>query len=68
MMVHSWFHLQQVWSCSDGHLLLEPAGTVSTTHQHKGIFCIWLQPRDQFPLQVPLNLNAVLVVQDLEPS
>lgn len=68
VMVHSWFYLQQVWSCSDGHLLLEPAGTVSTTHQHKGIFCIWLQLSDQFSLQVPWNLNTLLVVQDLEPS
>lgn len=68
MMEHRWFDLQQVWSRSDGHLLLEPTGAVSTTHEHKGIFCIRLQPSDQLPLQVAWNLHALLVVEDLEAS
>lgn len=58
--------LQQVRSCSDGHLLLEPSGAVSTTHEHKGIFRIRLQPGDELPLQAAWNLHALLVVEDLE--
>lgn len=64
--VSSWFHLQQVWSSSDGHLLLEATGAVSPAHQHKGILRIWLQLCDQLPLQVALNLHTLLVVEDLK--
>lgn len=58
--------LQQVRSCSDGHLLLEPSGAVSTTHEHEGILRIGLQPGDELPLQAAWNLHALLVVEDLE--
>lgn len=59
-------HLQQVWSCSNGHLLLEATCTVSPAHQHKGIISVRLQLRNQLPFQVAEHLNALLVVQDLK--
>lgn len=68
MVEHSWLDLEQVRSCSDGHLLLEPTGAASTAHEHEGIFCVWLQPCDQLPLQTAWDLQALLAVEDLKAS
>ena len=66
LLIQSRFHPQEVGSCVDGHLLLEAAGTVPPTHQHKGVISIWLKLSDQLPLQVPLDLHTLLVVQYLK--
>lgn len=68
VMEHGWLDRQQVRSCSDGHLLLEPTGAASTAHEHEGVFRVRLQPRDQLPLQAARDLQALLVVEDLKAS
>lgn len=57
--------LDQVRGSADGHLLLKTSGNVAPACQYKGVVCVWLQLRDQLPLQVSHHFHALLVIQDL---
>lgn len=57
--------LDQVRGSADGHLLLQTPRNVAPACQHKRVVCVWLELRDQLPLQVSLHFHALLVVQDL---
>lgn len=57
--------VDQVRSGADGNLLLQTSSNVAPACQHKRIVCVWLQLRDELPLQVSLHFHALLVVQDL---